>query len=157
MPTLSRPAHLGPSRLFRREIEHVYLTYAGGTPLVHLSRRLPSEKDPDLIASMFTAIQIFMDDSFHDLGVGGVRSIEMGGRHHVTFGRGRWVLLYVLYSGRESNRLERRVEDLVREIEQRFADVLETWDGDMDRVRGLRDFLAMTWDVPAQEAPLRPA
>src|SRR3972149_6841226 len=92
-----------------------------------------------------------------DLGVGGVRSIERGGRHHVTFGRGRWVLLYVLYSGRESNRLERRVEDLVREIEQRFADVLETWDGDMDRVRGLRDFLAMTWDVPAQEVPLRPA
>src|SRR5438132_7422702 len=49
----------------RRTVEHVYLTDSGGTPLVHLSRTLPSDKDPDLVASMFTAIQNFMDDSFH--------------------------------------------------------------------------------------------
>lgn len=136
-----------PSPL-RRVIEHVYLTYAGGTPLVHLSRRLPSEKDPDLIATMFTAIQNFMDDSFHDMGIGDVRSIEMGKRHHVAFGRGQWVLLYVVYSGRESNHLERRVEKVVQEIEVRFAPTLRDWNGDMDRVVLLRQFLEREWEVP---------
>lgn len=136
----------------RRVVEHVYLTYAGGVPLVHLSRRPSSEKDPDLIASMFTAVQTFMDDSFHDMGIGGVRSMEMGKRNHVTFGRGKWVLLYVVYSGRESNRLERRVEGLVHEIEGRFAPVLREWDGDMARIEALRDYVVQAWGLPVQES-----
>src|SRR5207302_656945 len=71
----------------RRTVEHVYLTDSGGTPLVHLSRHVPSDKDPDLVASMFTAIQNFMDDSFHSMGIGDVRSTEMGDRHHAVFDR----------------------------------------------------------------------
>ena len=136
---------------FRRVIEHVYLTSAGGVPLVHLSGRVNQDKDPDLIASMFTALQNFMDDSFHDVGIGKVRSIEVGRRHHVAFGRGRWVLLYVVYRGRESNRLERRIDELVTEIEARYADLLKDWDGDMDEVRGVRTFLEREWAVPSRE------
>ncbi len=124
-----------------REVLHVYLTYDGGTPLVHLSRGGPSDKDPDLIASMFTAFQNFMDDSFHSLGIGSVRSIELGDRHQVAFGRGRKVLLYVVYQGRESNRLERRVIRVVGEIEARFASLLNDWDGDMDKMLELKDLM----------------
>lgn len=130
-----------------RVIEHVYLTYDGGTPLVHLSRRRPSDKDPDLVASMFTAVQNFMDDSFHSMGIGSVRSIELGDRHHVAFGRGHKVLLYVVYEGRESNRLERRVEQMVAEIEDRYAPLLRNWNGDMDAVAILREYLERQWDV----------
>jgi len=134
-----------------RVVEHVYLTDVGGVPLAHLSARARSEKDPDLIASMFTALQNFMDDSFRDVGIGNVRSIEVGRRHHVAFGRGQWVLLYVVYRGRESNRLERRIDELVREIETRFATSLQSWDGDMDKVRGVREFLEREWNVPSRE------
>lgn len=136
---------------FLRVVEHVYLTSGGGVPLVHLSRRTNPDKDPDLIASMFTALQNFMDDSFRDVGIGNVRSIEVGRRHHVAFGRGRWVLLYVVYRGRESNRLERRIDEIVKEIEARYADLLEKWEGDMDAVRGVKEFLVRAWDVPARE------
>ncbi len=139
--------HLG------REIEHVYLTYDGGTPLVHLSRLGTSDKDPDLIASMFTAFQNFMDDSFHSLGIGSVRSIELGDRHQVAFGRGHKVLLYVVYQGRESNRLERRVIRVVGEIEREFASLLADWDGDLDRLGSLRARLVETWKVPARDTP----
>ncbi|MGI0148994.1 MAG: hypothetical protein ACREDF_05625 [Thermoplasmata archaeon] len=132
---------------FRRTVEHVYLTDSGGTPLVHLSRRFTSDKDPDLVASMFAAIQNFMDDSFHSMGIGDVRSIELATRHHVAFGRGRSVLLYIVYRGRESNHLERRVTQLVQDIEARFAPLLSAWDGDMDRVGTLRDYLMKVWDL----------
>jgi hypothetical protein len=134
---------------FRRTVEHVYLTDAGGTPLVHLSRRYPSDKDPDLVASMFTAIQNFMDDSFHSMGIGGVRSIEVGGRHHVAFGRGRSVLLYIVYRGRESNQLERRVTEMVGDIEGQFGSLLRDWRGDMDRVGPLQAYLMRAWDIQA--------
>ena len=40
---------------------------------------------------------------------------------NVAFGRGHAVLLYVVYQGRESNHLERRVIHFVREIETRFG------------------------------------
>ena len=133
----------------------MYLTDAGGTPLVHLSR-LNSDKDPDLIASMFAAIQNFMDDAFHSLGAGDVRSIEIGTRQHVAFGRGHLTLLYLVYRGRESNHLERRVIRQVHEIEARFASLLRGWDGDMDEIEILRDYLVHEWDVPAWEAPILP-
>ncbi len=145
-----------PTHPLRRIIEHVYLTYDGGTPLVHLSRRTASDKDPDLVASMFTAFQNFMDDSFHSLGIGSVRSIELGDRHQVAFGRGHKVLLYVVYQGRESNRLERRVIRIVSEIEERFAPLLNDWDGDLDRLAGLRDLLVREWKVPARDSLFAP-
>ena len=129
----------------RRVVEHVYLTYDGGTPLVHLSRTHAPGKDPDLIASMFTAIQNFMDDSFHEMGIGSVRSIELGDKHQVAFGRGQWLLLYVVYRGRESNQLERHVIHQVHELEGRFAPLLKEWDGDMDRADVLREYLAEAW------------
>ena len=132
------------TRFFRNVVEHVFLIYQGGTPLVHLSRTLTSDKDPDLIASMFTAIQSFMNESFHSMGVGSVRSIEMA-EHHVAFGRGAYVLLVVLYRGRESNRLERRVETVVTDIEARFRDVLANWNGDVDRIAGVKGMLEQLW------------
>ncbi len=145
----------------RRIIEHVYLTYDGGTPLVHLSRSHVPGKDPDLIASMFTAIQNFMDDSFHEMGIGNVRSIELGDDHQVAFGRGKWLLLYVVYRGRESNQLERHVIHQVHDLEDRFAPLLKDWTGDMDEAEVLRDYLADAWffdrDVSAVAPPPKTA
>src|SRR5204863_142389 len=89
---------------------------------------------------MFTAIQNFMDDSFHSMGIGDVRSIEMGDRHHVAFGRGHALLFYVVYRGRESNHLEQRVIHFVHDVENRFASILRDWNGDMDRIVLIRDY-----------------
>ncbi len=142
----------------RRVIEHVYLTYDGGTPMVHLSRSFVPGRDPDIIASMFTAIGNFMDESFHEMGIGAVRSIELGDRHQVAFGKGKRVLLYVVYRGRESNQLERHVIHQVRVLEERFADLLKDWDGDMDRIEAVRSYLAGVWffDHDVSSAALAP-
>jgi hypothetical protein len=142
---------------FRRVVEHLYLTDTGGTPLVHLSRRFSTDKDPDLVASMFAAIQNFMDDSFHSMGIGDVRSIEVGDRHHVAFGRGHAVLLYIVYRGRESNHLERRVIHMVGDIESRFGDLLKSWQGDTDRVVPLQEYLMDEWDLHPRPAPVERA
>src|SRR5438046_1863494 len=85
--------------LVHRLAAHVDRPDVGGTPLLALCRRFPTVRDRGLIASMFTAIQSCMDDSFPSRGIGEVRSIETGDRHHVGFGRGQSVLLYVVYRG----------------------------------------------------------
>ncbi len=138
---------------FRRVIERVYLTYDGGTPMVHLSRSQTSGKDPDLIASMFTAIETFMDESFHEMGIGFVRSIELDDRHQVAFGRGRWLLLFVMYCGRESNQLERHVIHQVHELEERFGNLLKDWDGNMEEAAVLRRYLEDAWFFDGDACP----
>jgi hypothetical protein len=138
----------------RRIVEHVYLTDLGGTPLVHLSHPSATEdKDPDMVASMFTAIQNFMDDSFHSMGIGDVRSLEVGEDHHVSFGRGHALLLYVVYRGHESNRLERHVIRLVHDLEDRFATLVRSWDGDVEALDPLRQYLEHEWQLHARALP----
>ena len=133
-------------------VEHVYLTDSGGIPLVHLAHPSASEdKDPDLVASMFAAIQNVMDDSFHSMGIGDVRSLEVGDRHHVAFGRGHALLLSVVYRGREWNRLERRVIRFVHDLETRFATLVRAWDGNVEALSPLRRYLEHTWDLYSKE------
>lgn len=147
---------MAPSLLPHRVIERVYLTYDRGMPLVHLSREPESEKDPDLVASMFDAIQAFMDDAFHNMHAGTVRSMEIGERCHVAFGKGQWLLLYVMYRGRESNRLEERVIRNVHQLESQFARVLKGWSGDMKDVEPLKTVLKEEWGVPEEVAVFEP-
>ena len=142
--------------LARRVIERVYLTYDRGLPLVHLSRAARSDKDPDLVASMFDAIEAFMEDAFHDMHAGTIRSMEIGDRCHVAFGKGRWLLLYVLYRGRESNRLEDRVIRNVRELDARFAPLLRSWSGDMRDVEPIKARLRDEWGVPEEQETFAP-
>jgi len=125
------------TRALRSTTEHVFLIYGGGIPLVHLSRTLTADKDPDLVASMFTAIQAFMNESFHSLGVGELKSIELAD-HRVALAKGQYVTLLVLYRGRASGRIDRRAQEVVREVEKRFKGVLVDWNGDMDRISDVK-------------------
>src|SRR2546422_3464151 len=111
----------------RPVVDHIFLVDRGGVPMIHLSRGLPTGADPDLIASMFTAIVDFMNQSFHSMGHGDVRSIELED-YQVVFGRGRHILMFLLYHGWESNRLERRVARDVKALERHHAAVLEHWE-----------------------------
>lgn len=147
---------MAPALLPHRVIERVYLTYDRGMPLVHLSREPESEKDPDLVASMFDAIQAFMDDAFRTMHAGTVRSMEIGERCHVAFGKGHWLLLYVMYRGRESNRLEDRVIRNVHELEAQFEPTLKSWNGDMKDVEPIKELLKAEWGVPEEIEMFQP-
>src|SRR5437899_12476118 len=117
----------------RPVVEHVFLVDRGGVPMVHLSSGLATGADPDLIASMFSAIVDFMNLSFHSMGHGDVRSIELED-YQVVFGRGDHVLMFLLYHGRESNRLERRVARDGKDLERHHASGLGNGGGDTDRL-----------------------
>jgi len=131
-------------------VEHVFLVDRGGVPMVHLSSCLPTGADPDIIASMFTAIVSFMNQSFNSMGRGDVRSIELED-YQVVFGRGHHVLMFLLYHGRESNRLERRVARDVKDLEHHHSAVLGHWDGDTDRLVGVKRDLERLWRLQERQ------
>src|SRR3989442_15735320 len=133
-----------PMAWIRPIVDHIFLAARGGVPMIPLSRGPPPGADPDLIASMFPAIVDFMNQSFHSMGHGDVRSIELED-YQVVFGRGRHILMFLLYHGWESNRLERRVARDVKALERRHAAVLEHWDGDTDRLVEVRQELERLW------------
>src|SRR2546422_3614741 len=132
----------------RPVVDHIFLVDRGGVPMIHLSRGLPTGADPDLIASMFTAIVDFMNQSFHSMGHGDVRSIELED-YQVVFGRGRHILMFLLYHGWESNRLERRVAPGGEGLERPPPARLGQWGGGTDPlVQGGRR-LEGGWRPPA--------
>src|SRR5438876_9958156 len=102
----------------RPVVEHVFLVDRGGVPMVHLSSGLATGADPDLIASMFSAIVDFMNQSFHSMGHGDVRSIELED-YQVVFGRGHHVLMFLLYHVRESKRQDLRVARFMTDLDRR--------------------------------------
>jgi len=125
-------------RVARTRVEHAFLIYRNGIMLFHLSPKLTADKDPDLIASMFTAIQSFMDESFHSMGVGELKSIELAD-HRVALVRGEYLFLVVLFRGAASGHVKKRATDVVRDIEKRYASVLKDWNGDVGLLEGAKE------------------
>lgn len=124
-------------RSVRTQVEHAFLIYSNGLMLFHLSPDLTGDKDPDLIAGMFTAIQKFMDDSFHSMGVGELKGLELAD-HRVALVRGNDISLVALYRGGAAGKVEKRAREVVRDIERRYGHLLKDWNGDTDPIQGAK-------------------
>jgi uncharacterized repeat protein (TIGR01451 family) len=127
-------------RRFRVTIEEAFLVYRDGVLVYHLSRSLSQDKDEDVLSGMLTAIQAFVRDAFV---YGEHREL-----HHLDFGdyrilieRGRNVYLAVVYSGKGSSWIRKRVRSVLDHVETAYGSILQNWDGDMDKVIGARDLI----------------
>ncbi|MFA5896617.1 MAG: DNRLRE domain-containing protein [Thermoplasmata archaeon] len=122
-------------RVVRTQIEHAFLIYRDGILLFHMSPGLAEDKDPDLIASMFTAIENFMDESFRSMGVGQLKGLELAD-HRVALVRGTDASLVVLYRGAAAGHVEKRAREAIQDIERRYGHILKDWNGDMGLIKG---------------------
>ncbi len=120
--------------------QEVFLVYRDGVLIYHLSRSLTQDKDEDVLSGMLTAVQDFVRDAF--------RYGEHRELHHLDFGdyrilieRGKDVYLAVVYSGKDTGFVRKRVLSVLDHIETAYGPVLAKWDGDMDKVFGTRDVI----------------
>ena len=128
------------SRRQRPEIEEAFLVYRDGVLISHLSRSMLHEKDEDVLSGMLTAVQAFVRDSFrygerrelHDMGFGDYR---------IVIERGEFVYLAVVYRGRDSGSVRRKVRSVIDRIESAYGGLLRRWDGDIDEIRGVGDMI----------------
>ena len=127
----------------RPNIEEAFLIHESGILLYHISRSLggQGEKDRDLMSAMFSAVESFVKDSFHYSERRDLNRIEFGD-YNVIIERGNHVFLAVALHGRNGEDTVRRgVAKVLREVEQRYGNVLANWRGDMASILGVRDLV----------------
>ncbi len=127
-------------RRYRVSIEDVFLVYRDGILITHLSRTLVQEKDEDQLSGMLTAVQDFVKDAFRYGEHRELHQLEFGD-YHVLIERGASVYLAVVYQGRDSGLIRRKVRDVLDRVESAYGAVFAKWDGDMGSVVGTRDLI----------------
>ena len=124
----------------RTVIDEVFLVYRDGTLIAHATRRLKPEYDEDIMAGMLTAIQDFVKDSFKDEAEWTLNKLEFG-ESSILITHGKYSYLAVVYKGRAGERLRKKMDEALSEFEEKYAEVLENWDGVLDRFRGAREII----------------
>ncbi len=124
----------------RVRIEEVFLVYRDGILISHLSRTMVEEKDRDVLSGMLTAVQDFVKDAFKYGEHRELHQMEFGD-YSILIERGKHVYLAVVYRGRDSAMIRKKVRSVLDSVEDAYGKVLQTWDGSMEAVVGTRDIL----------------
>ncbi len=125
-------------------VEEVFVIDPAGTLLAHRSSTILQHKDEDLVAAMFTAIQSYVKDVFSGGMDEEMRLLEFGERKILMEG-GRHHHVAVIYRGRDSGGLAKRLHEVSQRIDEKFGDILADWDGTMDKVHGISMLLPRVW------------
>lgn len=124
----------------RIHIDEAFVVYKNGSLIHHTVVGKQTNIDEDIFSNMLTAIQEFIRDSFRKAGDSSVRQIEFGKRK-IAIERGERSFLAVVYRGRETRRNLLPIKEAIQEIEERYSDVLEDWDGFVMRFAGIQGIL----------------
>ncbi|UCG70133.1 MAG: putative Ig domain-containing protein [Thermoplasmata archaeon] len=122
------------------EIEDVFIISNEGMLLAHKSKEIRPDMDDDILGSMLTAVQDFVKESFKDKSKFGLKRLDFGDSV-IHIKRGKHIYTAVILSGKEPTDLDDSLGKLVTNIETKYEPVLESWDGNMEALRGLKDML----------------
>jgi hypothetical protein len=124
------------------EIVESYLIYENGCLIKHLSRDKAARDltEVDIVGSMFTAVQDFIEDSFSDgkktHDDWSLRKMEFGG-NNILIERGENIFLAVIFTGTAGTKLVNHVKQIIKDIEGEYGPVLDEWNGDLSEFEEL--------------------
>lgn len=127
------------NRLRRFRFNEIYLIYKDGVLIAHAKRGEKSGYDSDIIGSMFTAIQDFIQESFSDSS----NQIESSPLKRLDFGdfqiginRGDHITVAAVFTGFALRKMLLKIERLRIDIEKKYSDILPIWNGEMNKFKG---------------------
>ncbi|MCK5614366.1 hypothetical protein KAR91_71530, partial [Candidatus Pacearchaeota archaeon] len=132
------------------EVEELFLVYGNsGNMISHNYQGEKELEDRDIMASMFTAVQDFINDTFvkgeavnKDTDRDEWRLDELKlGSNKILIERSMNAYLAVIFSGGSSNRLRRTVSKLLIKIESKYEKILPTWNGEVRELEGTKNIL----------------
>lgn len=136
-------ALIGTAFYFKEEeftIDDVFLIHNSGVLIKHKTRTLKAERDEEILAGMFTAVNNFVGDAFGGEEKHTLKRMEYGD-DKVLVHKGENVILAVFLSGEEPSWILDSMSELVSDIEDRYGGDLEGWDGDIESLPGIEDML----------------
>ncbi|HNX48302.1 MAG TPA: hypothetical protein PKM11_07080, partial [Methanomassiliicoccales archaeon] len=124
--------------LSRPIVDEVFVMYHDGTLLAHQTRRLKPGMDDEILGGMLIALQNFVRDSFKDENITVLRRMDFGDRKLLVERKDDFFIAVVL-SGKRAGNAAQRMLKVLDNIDENYAPVLREWDGDLEKVRGIRE------------------
>jgi hypothetical protein len=126
----------------RYRVYDVFIIHENGLPIAHVSRRESSELEDVVVSGMFTAVQDFISNAFsgdtdYDWEVDEMKF----GDNQILIERSPNLYLAVIFWG-NGRSLRRRVKKAINDINNEYGDALENWDGDLDKLKGIKELIA---------------
>ncbi|MCK4266870.1 MAG: carboxypeptidase regulatory-like domain-containing protein, partial [Thermoplasmata archaeon] len=115
-------------------IDEIFLMTSDGRLIKHFTRRLKPDMDQDILSGMLVAVQDFIKDSFRGE-EGGLEEMRFG-RFQIILSRGDFIVIAALVLGDDPRPFKPQVDKCLADIEKKFADKLDDWDGDVDSLTG---------------------
>ena len=126
------------------EVEEAFIVHRGGMLLAHLSVGIPNrERDQDLLMSIFTTMKDIVPEAIVKSKPVPIRLQH--GDLNVLLERGEHHYAVVVFRGEDDGSLAELLAKLSRHIEREFGEVLESWEGDPQRVLGIRKLIPILW------------
>jgi len=125
-------------RMYRMVIDEVFVIYHDGNLIAHQTRRLKPGMDDQVLGSMLAAVQSFVRDSFKDEASTGLNRLDFGEKK-ILVERGQFLIVAAVLHGKREGRAAQRLKEVLRRTETKYADVLTDWDGDLEKLRGIKE------------------
>ncbi len=111
-------------------IEDIFLLHRSGLLLKHYTKRMRPNVDSDVLSGMLVAVQEFMKDSFR--GESGALSEIRFGDLRIEVLEGKWTIIACVVRGEKILDIQPQIAEAVREVEEKYGDLLMNWDGTLD-------------------------
>jgi hypothetical protein len=121
---------------------HVYeafLIHETGLALAYASKEKNQELEDVIVSGMFTAVQDFINDTLSGKTFDEWKLDEMKfGKGKILIEKSQNLFIAAIFEG-NGNRLRKRIKKILIDINNRYGEILEDWDGDMIKLEGIED------------------
>src|SRR5438034_584782 len=138
-------------------VEDVFLIHSDGRLIAHHSRKFREELDEDIFSGMLTVVQDFVKDSFRARTKTGMKRLDFGDSK-ILIERSPHTFLAAVVVGQEPKLLPLYMLQVLKEVEDRYGNVLEKWTGLVHQLEGIDDaikkLVLVAKDPSAEMGPL---
>jgi hypothetical protein len=128
------------TRIARYKVAELFLITKSGMLIEHKGITKDDDKDKDIVASMFVAVQSFIKDAFAEEDSEFLKRMDYGDKT-VLIIMGEYILLTAFIKGQESKRFLNDMEEFIKHLEERFEGAIEMWDGNYENLPRIGDLL----------------
>jgi PKD repeat protein len=125
----------------RTAVDEVFVIYEDGRLIAHQTRRLKPGMDDEILSSMLIAIQSFVKDSFKDEHATHLQRLDFGEKKILVEKGDHFFIAVVLHGGRVGI-APKKIKQVIDTIELEHGETLSSWDGDLERLRGVKNLTA---------------
>jgi hypothetical protein len=132
------------NRLRHFKFTDIYLIYKDGLLIAHVAREKKIGYDSDIIGSMFTAIQDFIQESFSSPSTikekSKLKRLDFGD-FQIVIDRGENLYIAAIFQGFPVRKMMLKITNLRKKIEKKYSDILPNWKGNMRQLKGTKTLL----------------